>query len=85
MVHRALCLMFSFHLIILARSLFFFFFNSLGGVFVVSICLPLQLPPLERRCYVVLNPPPLKSRHVLLFYGVLLFFAGFYFYHPFFC
>ena len=30
-------------------------------------------------------PPPFKSRRVLLFYCVLLFFAGFYFYHPCFC
>ena len=32
-----------------------------------------------------LNPPPFKSRRVLLFYCVLLFFASFYFYHPCFC
>ena len=31
------------------------------------------------------TPPPFKSRRVLLFYCVLLFFAGFYFYHPCFC
>ena len=29
-----------------------------------------------------LIPPPFKSRRVLLFYCVLLFFAGFYFHHP---